>query len=516
MTERQSTSSEQSETFIHGLLRPEAFDHPVSSCELIETHISWVILTGEFAYKIKKPVDFGFVDFSTLEKRRFCCEEELRLNRRQTQDLYLAVKPIIGPLDRATFRSSGEPIEYAVQMRQFSQADLLTSKLACGELHPEHLDKLATNLAEFQKSAPIADAADHFGSNAGIYQVVAENFAVLERARILPDVVAKLHAWAEAEFECCESEFFRRKLSGKIREGHGDLHLGNMILRTGQIEVFDCIDSSPELRWGDVIGEVAFLVMDLIDRGRLDLGWEFLNAWFAETGDYAGLKVWAWYFCYRALVRAKVAALRQAQSDVGADEKGRIDRQLREYLQLAQKVTERSKPMLILTHGVSGSGKSHWARRAAGRFGLVWIRSDVERKRLFAEAGTPAAALDLYSTEMTNRTYVHMKEVAQTVLSSGWSILVDATFLQRAQRKMFLELAQTNEIQSLLMSFQADDATLRQRITQRRAASGDPSDATIEVLAVQLKQQELIEPTEGWNVLTNETELQQLLLEDTE
>ncbi len=499
--------SDALDPFIRGLLRPDAYDHPTREFEVLETHISWVILTGDFAYKLKKPVDYGFVDFTTLEKRRFCCEEELRLNRRQTRDLYLAVKSIFGPRDQATFQGTGEPIEYAVQMRQFSQADLLPNVLARGGLTPESLDRLAESVAEFQRKAPTATAHDQFGSPSTIRQVMDANFAALDRDPRQADAVGRLRDWAAQEFDRHEPEFAQRKAAGKVREGHGDMHLGNMILRHAEIEVFDCLEFNPGLRWIDVISEVAFLVMDLADRGRPDLGWRFLNEWLSHTGDYAGMNTWAWYFVYRALVRAKVAALRRNQADFDHVEADRLDRQLTEYLQLARSVVERPAPKLILTHGVSGSGKSFWARRIAASCGLVWIRSDVERKRLFAQHpdGEPSPC-DLYSSTMTARTYNHLRELADVILHSGWSVLLDATFLTRLQREPFRELARSAGVDGFVLSFRADDATLRRRIFERQQAGHDPSDATVEVLSRQMSGLEYITPDEGWRLIDIETE----------
>lgn len=488
---------------IRALLRPEAYDHPVRQFDVLETHISWVILTGDIAYKLKKPVNYGFVDFTTLAQRKFCCEEELRLNRRQTTDLYLAVKPIYSPRECPSFHGTGEPIEYAVQMRQFSQSDLLPEVLSRGDLTPEHLDQLAREIAEFQQQAAVATETDAFGTIEIIRDVMLANFSVVERVPALSETVRQIRAWADKEFDHCAPVFSQRKADGQVREGHGDLHLGNMILRRGRIEVFDCLEFNPGLRWIDVISEVAFLVMDLADRGRPDLGWRFLNAWLQQTGDHDGLKVWAWYFCYRALVRAKVAVLRRQQSDVTDQEARLLDQQLNDYLQLARTVVQRPPPTLVITYGVSGSGKSYWAKRMAQDFGAIWVRSDVERKRLF-EIKSEHNHLEegLYSSEMTAQTYQHLKHIAATILQNGWSVIVDATFLQHSLRTPFRDLARELGVNGCLAFFQADEDTLKARILSRQQVGVDPSDATIEVLKQQLLQQQLPHPSEGWTIIT--------------
>lgn len=500
-------SNDQLDPLIRGLLRPEAYDHPVRRFEVLETHISWVILTGDYAYKLKKPVNYGFVDFTTRELRQFCCHEELRLNRRQTEDLYLAVRPVYGPREQATLCGTGEPIDFAVQMRQFSQKELLPEVLARGELTSELLDRLASDVAEFQQTAGVARKDVPYGSGPVIRRVMEENFSALGQAGPNAAIVRQLQDWSQREFLRREAEFARRKSAGKIREGHGDMHLGNMILRQCRIEVFDCLEFNPSLRWIDVISEVAFLVMDLADRGRPDLGCRFLNAWLERTGDYDGLEIWAWYFCYRALVRAKVAALRRRQSDVTEDEARRLERQLTEYLQLAQRITQRADPVLIITQGVSGSGKSYWTQRVAAELGIIRIRSDVERKRLFgALEKTPRPSSDIYSEEATTHTYLYLKQRAAMVLNGGWSVMVDATFLRRSQRQEFQQLARELGVRSCLLAFRADPATLQQRVTDRQQAGRDPSDATLDVLERQLARIEALQIDEGWTEIPVDTD----------
>ncbi len=503
-------SAAELDVLIQGLLRPEAYDHRVDRFEVLETHISWVILTGDYAYKLKKPVNFGFVDFSTLEKRRFCCEEELRLNRRQADDLYLAVRPIYGPRDKASFLGDGAPMEFAVQMRQFSQDVLLPAVLERGELTPELLDRLAADVAKFQQQTGVAGANDSFGTAPAVRQPVLDNFTALLRAGSVSDgglspsltlpALTRLRDWSEREFVRREQEFERRKHSGKVREGHGDMHAGNMVLRRDRIEVFDCLEFNPSLRWIDVISEVAFLVMDLADRGRPDLGWRFLNGWLEQTGDYEGLCVWAWYYCYRALVRAKVAVLRRSQADISAEEAKRLDHQLARYLELARQITQSSSPCLIITCGVSGTGKSYWTQRLAAEFGFVRLRSDVERKRLFGQSG------DLYSAEATNQTYARLKELSAELLDNGQSVIVDATFLKQSQRRIFRELAEERNVPCCLLEFRDKLETLRRRIGERQRRGGDPSDATISVLEQQIGHQEVVQPEEGWHVIDLDTD----------
>lgn len=506
--------------FIRGLLRPEAFDHPVESLNVLETHISWVILTGAYAYKLKKPVNFGFVDFSTLEQRCFYCEEELRLNRRLAEDLYLAVKPVFGPREQASFVGAGQPIEFAVQMRQFPQSCLLPAVLARGELTAELLDRLAEDVGRFQQMAAVANAETPYGTPQAVRAPVAENLRVLHALTVtelcFPDLLDSLQRWTEQTFPPLEPVFTARKAMGFVREGHGDMHLGNMVLRTpaGQsgrachhaaatseprIQIFDCLEFNPALRWIDVINEIAFVVMDLADRGRSDLGARFLNSWLEVTGDYAGLKLWSWYYSYRALVRAKVAALRLGQKEVTAAEVESLSHQLHEYLQLGWQATVPRKPCLVITCGVSGSGKSYWSRELAAAWGYVRLRSDVERKRIFPEHGRR------YTSQATETTYRKLLEIARDLLTEGFSVFVDAAFLRRDQRMPFRDLARTLQVPCQLIEFSAPRAILEQRIAARMQQGDDPSEATIEVLSQQLAQREPVDAEEGWPVIFCDT-----------
>lgn len=489
------------ERLIRGLLRPEAYDHPVERFELLETHISWVILTGKYAYKIKKPVDFGFVNFTTLELREHFCQEELRLNRRLAEDLYLGMQPIYGPLETPSFRGSGTPIEYAVKMLEFPQTALLPHVLARGGLSEELIDHLAHDVAQFQTRAAVTKAEGEYGSPASILSATTECLKPLENSQQFGESTRGLNAWVAAEFSKLNRTFLERRTAGFVREGHGDMHLGNMLLREHRIEIFDCLEFNPSLRWIDSISEVAFLVMDLEDRGRGDLGWRFLNGWLEETGDYAGMRLWNWYYCYRALVRAKVAFLRLGQPDLTGNDREKLTRELSSYLELAERVTTPSKPRLVITSGVSGTGKSYWTRGLAAQCEFVRLRSDVERKRLYAERPEISSG-ELYSQEVTEQTYARLYEQAQALLREGFSVVVDATFLRRNRREQFRELAKRLDVAAELIEFTAPVEVLQKRIQQRQLEGKDPSDADLKVLEMQLKTREAIEPDEEWTVLS--------------
>lgn len=483
------------EPMIESLMRPEAYDHPVDAIELLQTHVSWVLLTGEYAYKLKKPVDFGFVNFTTLERRQRFCEEEVRLNRRLADDLYLGVRPVYGPPERAAVHGTGEPIDWAVQMRQFSQDRLMPAALERGEVQPEHFDQLADTLADFHAAADAAKQEDRFGDLHSVRDPVNANFAALDRVPEAAGCVAELRAWCDAEFARLRGLFEERKRDGRIRECHGDLHLGNMVFRAGRIEVFDCLEFNASLRWVDVLSEIAFLVMDLAERKRPDAAYRVLNRWLERTGDYAGLGTWRWYFVYRALVRAKVAALRLSQGEQSVAERASHHDDVRRYLALAKATVAPRATGLIVTHGVSGTGKSFVTQSLCEDLGAVRIRSDVERKRLFGTWGQPGKTRldgDPYRPEISRRLYEELlPATARDVLRAGFPTIVDATYLRHKDRDRMRQVAADENVPFVLLDFQVSPETARSRIAARQRAGDDPSDADARILDCQL---EALEP----------------------
>jgi len=475
---------------IKNMLRPEVYDHPVKNIELIETHISWVILTGDFAYKIKKPVDFGFLNFSTLEKRYTCCLNELRLNRRLAPAIYLDVMSISGTRDKPVINADGEAFEYAVKMRQFPQSAQLDCMLAAGELNVGHMDAIAHMVANFHQNINIADDTMDYGNNNVIYQPVEENFnQIREHLDIRPyaNTLALLQSWSKSTFVKLESIFKQRKCDGFVRECHGDMHLRNLVwLDTGPT-AFDCIEFNSRLRWIDVISEIAFLVMDLQDRQQQQLANRFLNSYLEVTGDYAGLSVLPFYLCYRALVRAKVDALRLEQKNIAVEDRQQSLTEFESYLQLATTYTDVSTPKLIIMRGLSASGKSTVSQQLLDATGMIRIRSDVERKRLFEATLTNKTSNEInagiYSEQASQQTYAKLAELTSQVISAGYSVIVDAAFLKHEQREPFQQLAERLGVAYIILEITAPADVLRQRIAERQ---NDVSDADLAVLEHQL------------------------------
>jgi aminoglycoside phosphotransferase family enzyme/gluconate kinase len=484
---------------IRALLDPARYEHPVGRVELIETHISWVILTGRFAYKIKKPVNLGFLDFSTLDNRRHYCQEELRLNRRLAPELYLDVVPITGDAANPVIGGAGGPIEYAVKMAQFPSEAQLDRVLARGGLQPAHTDLLARELAEFHARVAIADEASHYGDPDHVWQPVAENFSQI-RARATGEVGARcgfgpadfapldrLEAWSIASFAALKDAIAARKRGGFVRECHGDAHLANMALLGEQIVLFDGIEFSDNLRWIDVASEIAFVLMDLDDRGHPALARRLLNTWLEQSGDFAALGVLRFYQVYRALVRAKVAAIRCAGA---SGERERIVAEYRGYIALAERYTRPAAPFLLITHGVSGSGKTFVTQRIIESLDAIRVRSDIERKRLFGLAPAARSGADvgagIYTHEASARTYDRLASVAEEILASGFAAIVDATFLKRAERDRMRELAARRGAPFVILALDAPREVLRSRVQAREREARDASEAGIAVLERQL------------------------------
>ena len=492
-----------SQSLIQALQNPALYDHPINTFQVIETHISWIVLTGPYAYKIKKPVDFGFLDFSTLEKRRHFCQQELALNRRLAPELYLDVIAITGARESPELNGAGDVIEYAVKMIQFPQEAQLDRLLIRHGLQTGHIDELAAIIAEFHTHARCADTDTAFGDPSTVWHFVEENFDQIQPLLTQPDDLAQLQqlrTWSETQFERLTALIAQRKRDGFVRECHGDMHLANMALVKNNVVIFDCIEFNDSLRWIDTVSELAFAVMDLDDRQRPDLAARLLNGYLQYNGDYSGLALLRFYQVYRAMVRAKVACLRLHQTGLSDSEQQAVTSRYRSYATLAQRYTRDQKPVMYLTHGVSGSGKTSLTQPALEHFGMIRIRSDVERKRLFGlqakEKSASATGEGIYTADASRATYDRLRSMARTIIEAGFSVIVDATFLKHAQRRPFRTLSQTLGVRLVLLDFQVDEALAQRWIMERDDAGEDASEATIEVLKHQLEHREPLDDDE--------------------
>ncbi|MDP2901586.1 MAG: AAA family ATPase [Methylovulum sp.] len=477
---------------IHALCHAGAYPHPVDPIRVIETHISWILLTGQYAYKIKKPVNFGFLDFSTLEKRHFFCLEELRLNRRSSSNLYIDVLPIAGTPDNPKLGGTGQAFEYAVKMRQFPAGQLLGELAANGQLDAHCPDQIADRIADFHALVAHADDGSPYGDSGTIRHWFVENFdqiGVLLNNGLELQQMKAIQAWGDNEWQGKAALMQLRKQQGYVRECHGDLHLGNMTLIGGQIVLFDCIEFNPELRWIDVISDLAFLMIDLLRFGYDGYAYRVLNRYLQITGDYAGLGVLHYYLIYRALVRAKLALLRMAQLHDAGDCK-QVHDEYTAFAQLAKRFTNRSRPSLIITHGYSGTGKSTFAAQLAEKTGAIFLRSDIERKRLFGYGAKAQTNGEVYTQTASLQTYQRLAELAKAVMQAGFCAIVDAAFLKTARRRQFRQLAEECGVAFFILDFNVPEPVLSARISQRQAQQNDASEATIEVLHQQMQSAE--------------------------
>ena len=479
-----------SQTLLNALQDATLYDHPVTGFTVMETHISWVLLTGEFVYKIKKPVDFGFIDYSTLERRAHFCHEEVRLNRRLAPDLYLGVIAVRGSESAPRLDGDGPVIEYLVKTRQFRQQDLLSNMQQAGTLRPQHIDSLATRLAAFHNRADRAPLGSQWGTPDQLHAPVAQNFEqirpLLKESADL-EQLEHLELWAHTTFERLIPQLAERKSEGFVRECHGDIYLDNVTLVDGEVTLFDCIEFNEAFRWIDVMSDVAFMAMDLEDRNLPGLSQRFVNAYLESTGDYTGLRVLNYYKAYRAMVRGKVALLRLTQPGITDTERQQAMERYRGYARLAESYAEIPKRFGLLTVGVSGSGKSTVSVKLVEDFGAIRLRSDVERKRLFGQAPTHAEAPDLYSPAVTEQTYARLGTLASTVLAAGYPVIIDATHLKREQRDTMRECIELQGSPCLMLHCQAPIEVIEDWVKARQAEAADPSDADIAVVRKQLQ-----------------------------
>jgi hypothetical protein len=486
------------------LQRPDAYPDPVDRIVTIETHISWVFLTGQWAYKVKKPVANSFLDYSTLDRRQHYCQSELELNRRWAPKLYDSVVPIYRTDRGLTLTGPGQIVEYAVRMKQFPQESLLLVMIRRGALTRAHIECLARELAAIHHAAPRMQVDQPWATPERVQADAMDNFRDL--AKTLPlgfhPTIRKLSGWTEAELARLKHHLENRRSSGMIRQCHGDLHLGNLIWLDGAVQLFDGIEFNDDYSWIDVASDLAFTLMDLEDHGRWDLANQLLNDYLEHSGDYDALRLVRFYKVYRAMVRAKTSALNATQHAEGEPARHASLEQSRSYLEYASSLLQVREPWLVWTFGPSGSGKSHGTRQLLDFPDTIRLRSDVERKR--GHRGEDAGTA-LYSDLDTHRTYERLAQLASMILPWGYRTIVDATFLKRWQREQMMAVAERLGVQWCLVPFDADPETLRSRIRARREAASDVSDATEEVLKGQMRGIEPLADQERGHCCTIET-----------
>ncbi len=469
---------------IEQMLRSSFYPHRTQdTIELIQTHTAYVLLTGDYAYKVKKPVNYGFLDYSTLAARKHFVEEELRLNQRTAPEIYLAAVTIYQTGETFSLSGEGEPVEYAVKMKQFPAGSLFSDLLDRGQLTPELMQTLAHQVADFHHQAAVSDRIKSFGTipqiRAAFDQNYAQSQAYIGRGQTQQQL-QETQDYTDRVFAEWPERFQRRIDHNKIRECHGDLHLRNICLWQNRIFLFDCIEFNEAFRYVDTMYDVAFTVMDCDARGRTDLGNLFLNTYLEDTGDWSGAELLPLYLSRQAYVRAKVTSF--LLDAPASDQIEQIQTQAQAYYTLAWRYTQRHPGQLILMSGLSGTGKSTVARRLAQQINALHIRSDAVRKHL---AGIPLQQRgndSIYTPAMTQKTYGRLGDLGIRLAQLGYRVILDAKYDRIAIRQTVLNQAQAANIPVSILVCRAPQAVLRQRLQQR---TGDITDATVELLASQ-------------------------------
>jgi aminoglycoside phosphotransferase family enzyme/predicted kinase len=475
-------------SLIQTLCDPQAYPAPVDDVHVHQTHISVVFLAGSYAYKIKKPVDLGFVDYSTLEKRRHWCDEEVRLNRRLAPEVYLGVVPVTSDGDHLRIEGTGPVIEWAVKMQRLPEEAMLSSALETERLDRWTIEKLARRIAEFHRNADRGDAIAQHGRFEAVAENARENFE-----QSLPHVGTTVNAcvfervrtFTEDALKRLRPMIDERAARHRPCDGHGDLRLDHVYgfpdrKPPDDLVIVDCIEFNPRFRAADPVADMAFLKMDLIRHGRQDMAAWFCEAYFDASGDAEGRRLVPFYVAYRSTVRAKVGGMKAAAGEVEEPERARAQAKARAHwlLALGELEDRRQRPCLILVGGLPGSGKSTLAKALADRGSFTVIRSDVVRKELAAAAGAAANQSEIgggiYTEEFTEQTYHECARRAETELFKGNRVVIDATLRAEARRSRFLELAMRWGVPGLLLVCQADPAVIKSRLESRR---NDASDA---------------------------------------
>ncbi|GKT12273.1 MAG: hypothetical protein ISEC1_P1250 [Thiomicrorhabdus sp.] len=504
---------------INQLCLPQSYPHPVDVITTIETHISVVFLTGPYAYKLKKPVNFGFLDFSDLIKRKKFCDLELKLNRRYAPKLYIDVTPIYlkadGDITLYAEKSIGNVVDYLVKMNQFDPNQVLGRRLQNESLDATQVESLAAQIANFHQSAKIVDQSAELGEPETVLQPMLDNFPTLSHQfgknnTSYSQQLDALHQWTLAQFKILKPLLAQRKKSGFIKACHGDLHIDNITLINNQPMMFDGIEFNENFRWIDVISDLAFLLIDLDFRQQRQLNRSVLSLYLSQTDDYNSLKLLRFYQVYRTLVRAKITTLRAEQLVENSIEREQLLQVALQYMHLASRYTETSKsPKLILLQGVSGSGKSHFANQLLTHLDAIIISSDRVRKQLYGitplHRVSDAEKLILYSPQMNKKVYAKLLSEADKMLQLGFNVIVDATFLQCKHRNKFHRLCESGSIEqgrsdlnasSHVIYIETPTELAELSIKQRMQKDNNPSDADTSIMLKQLTNLEVPTPLE--------------------
>ena len=473
-------------TLINQLQNPNSYPHTIQTpIKVIQTHISAIFLTGDYAYKIKKPIDFGFLDYSNLEKRQHFLNQELIMNQAIAPDIYLEVLPITIQNEKVKIGGKGEIIDYVLKMNQFPQDSLFINLFQAGKLDKHHLEDLGKIVAAFHKNTKINDYIRSFGDIEVIKKSIDENY---ERTEKYIGIVQNETQYQETKdftdhyFEQQQNYFKQRQQEDKIRECHGDLHLKNICLWNNKIQLFDRIEFNEEFRYVDVMYDVAFTVMDLDARNRQDLSNIFLNTYLEHTGDWQGLQVLTVYLSRQAYVRAKVTSMLIDDPNISEENHKKAEQEAKNYYHLAWEYTQKHQGKVIIMSGLSGSGKTTVAKYLAQNINAILIRSDAVRKHLGNLSLNETGNSELYSEEMNQKTYETLIKMGEIVAKEGFNVILDAKFDRHQWRNRVIEIAKKDNIPLTILSCYAPVEILSARLSKRK---GNISDATSDLLQQQ-------------------------------
>jgi len=477
---------------IQQMLQPEFYPHQVKEpIELVQTHISYVLLTGDYAYKLKKPLNFGFLDYSTLEKRQHFCQEELRLNQRGAAELYLEVLPCTVVGEQYQLGGTGEPVEYVLKMLQFPNETLFSKMFEQGQLNEALLEELGRVVAQYHDTkTETNDYIRSFGEVEQIRAAFDENYEQTQKYIGGPQTHEQFEEtkqYTDQFFAQCQQLFKSRIQNNYIRECHGDLHLGNICLWKDKIWLFDCIEFNEPFRFVDVMFDIAYAVMDLEGQQRQDLSNAYLNTYVEVTGDWEGLQVLPIYLSRQSYVRAKVTSFLLDDPSVPSSVKEKVGKTAANYYKLAWEYTKPRQGRIILMSGMSGSGKSTTARYLARQLGAIQIRSDAVRKHLAGIGLLERGGDDLYTPQMTQKTYARLLELGILLASEGYVVILDAKYDKQQLREEAIAQAKEHQLPLQIISCTAPLEVLQQRLDDR---TGDIADATADLLESQFEQAE--------------------------
>lgn len=487
-----------------GLRKEEAYPHPVSSLHVVQTHASCVFLTGSYAYKVRKPVSFGFLDYSTVERRRFYSEQELLLNRRLCPEVYLDVLPVVESDGLFRIGGSGTVTDWVVRMRQLPEADMLPARLAAGTVGAAEVERIAEVLAAFHSQAATDPEIARFGSPEAVAGNVEENFTQtgpLVGKALPPEHLVAVRDWSHRFLSTHEELLERRVRGGRVRDGHGDLRAQNICLAPdiqGGVQIFDCIEFNDRFRYGDVAADLAYLTMDLDLAGRADLREVLVRCYQQTSGDADLAAVLRFYQCYRAYVRGKIALLAAAEAEIPADERRGHEDLAAAAFDLSRSYAERrERPALLITVGFSGSGKSVLARELARRLPAVRVASDDLRKELAGVLSRTRLEAGAYTTGQRAAIYEALRRRAREVLMRGEHVLLDATFLSAREREAAARTAGECGAEFWIVECRCPPEVIRQRILERSRHGGDASDADLTVYDAQAREYEPVDQVRG-------------------